>query len=208
MHKRIGGISLLALAMVAPAAQAELDIRLLGSAHEVEAGPDEVESEGSGYQFRSHFDVGEHFFLRGSVLSEDTDEVDFNGVEVPADLETRVARFGIGYTHVADAVRLYGAAEYADLEIDLQGEKAEDDGLLLSAGIGDNGEGAFLWEAEYGLLRLDESDGSTLSFTLGYRFNERFAIVGGGQAYYFEDDGENSETTLSYGTLGARFSFR
>lgn len=208
MYKRIGGCALLGLAMVAPAAHAELDLRLLGSGHEIEAGPDEVESEGSGYQLRSHFDVGEHFFVRGSVLSEDTDEVDLNGVEVAADLETRVARFGLGYSHVADAVRLYGAAEYADLEIDLQGEKAQDDGLLLSAGIGDNGEGAFLWEAEYGLLRLDESDGTTLTFTLGYRFSERFAVVGGGQAYYFEDDAENSETTLAYGTLGVRFSFR
>ena len=207
MHKGLWNGVLLGLLAAAPSAHGAFEVRLVGSAHELEAGPDEVESEGGGYQLRSHFALGEHFFLRGSVLSEDSDEVDLNGVEVPADLETRVARVGLGYAHVAEAVRLYGSAEYADLELDLEGERAEDDGLLLSGGITDNGEGAFLWEVEYGFLRLSDSDGSTLAFTLGYRFSERFAIVGGGQAYIFDND-DDSETTLGYGSLGMRFSFR
>lgn len=202
----------IAAAFASPAAFAagSVDLRILGGETEIEDSVDSIETEDTGFDFRSHFEISPRAFLRGRYTSSESDDVEVNGVEVSGvDLELDILRGGIGLQG-GDSVRYYGALEYvkADLEVTIDGESGSEDekGIGLFVGLGDKGDTAFLWNVELGYLELSDSDGAGFEFNVGYRFNPTWAVVLGGQGYSLEDE-LDLEYTISHGTLGVRASF-
>lgn len=201
----------LAVVSTTAASQNTLDFRLVSGAYEVEDGADDLEAEGGvGFNLKGQFQVNESLFIRANYLTAEPDEVEINGQDLDGvELEGTFLRVGLGLGGVNENLRYYGALEFADAELELRGNggslTSDDDGLVLSVGLGDNGETVFLWEVELGLVQLDEVDGGTFEFALGYRFNEQVAILFSGQSYAVEDD--VAEYTLGHGMLGVRVGF-
>lgn len=191
-------------------AGSSLDGRLSGSSVELDDGEDEIKLEGVGIDARGHFELTDHLFLRANILATSGDEGEVNGDSFDVDSDLTVFRGGGGYQGAVGAVVLFGAAEYGKVKLKISGDGGsvvgKDNGFILTGGIKDSGEGKFLWEAELGLLAFDDSEGAAFDFTLGYRFNPSFALIGGGQAYALEDD-DNVEYAVASATVGVRFSF-
>ncbi|WP_420426791.1 hypothetical protein [Algiphilus sp.] len=201
----------LAVVSSTAASQNTLDFRLVSGAYEVEEGADELEAEGGvGFNLKGQFHVNERLFIRANYLTAEPDEVEINGQDLDGvELEGTFFRVGLGLGGVNENLRYYGALEFGDVELELSGSggsvASDDNGLVVSVGLGDNGETAFLWEVELGLVQFDEVDGGSFEFALGYRVNEQVAILLSGQSYAVEDD--VAEYTLGHGMLGVRIGF-
>lgn len=187
-----------------------IDGRLSGSRFELDDGVDKIEMDGVGVDARAHAELGPNLFLRGQVLATRGDKGELNGASLDIDNDLSVFRGGAGIQGTTGSVVLYGAAEYGKVKLKVSGPGGsavgEDKGFIGSAGLRDDGSGSFLWQAEIGVLALDESEGAALDFTLGYRFTPGFALVVGAQAYALKDD-TDVEYRIASGTVGARFSF-
>lgn len=196
----------LALASTSALAAGTIQARLADGSYKIEDPFNEVEvEEAPGFEFRGQFDFSPNVFGRASYLSSESDGVEFNAQDIDGDLEFDTFRAGVGYQGGTGNARFYGVAEYASLGLSIDGENEDSDGVLISGGIKDNGQGAFLWNVELGLLRLDKSDGISLDFTLGWRINKTFALLFGGEGYGFDED--DVETDFTHVTLGAQLSF-
>lgn len=204
------GVALAAVSTTA-ASQNSLDFRLASGAYEIEDSSGDLEGEGGfGFNLKGHFVVNENLFIRANYLTAEPDEVEVNGQDLDGvELEGTFLRVGLGLGDANENLRYYGALEYGDAELELRGSGGqvtfEDDGLILSAGLGDNGETAFLWEVELGLVQFGDVDGGAFEFALGYRFNEQVAILLSGQSYAVEDD--FADYTLGHGMVGVRVGF-
>lgn len=205
--KRVLGGMLLLLGSSNVFSAGNIDLRLAAGSLEFEDGPDEIEIENSGFQFRGEAGLSEQFFLRANYLDLSSDEVEVNGVDVNVDVDASVLRAGLGGGGVVGSTFMFGALEYGRLDIEVDGESADDSGYVVSFGIRGNTESPFLWSVELGLVKFDDVDGGTFDATLGYQFNQTFALVGGIQSYYLEDD-FNAEADLVTATIGARILFQ
>jgi hypothetical protein len=185
---------------------ASIDLRAVGATLEIDDDVDKIETESSGFEIRGAVYFNSQFFGRVSYVTTESDEIEFNGVDVDGDIDLDITRAGLGVQGESGPVVLYGAIEYADVKLTLEDVEADDDGFILSGGIRDSGVGSFLWGAELGFVKLDEIDGAVFQFDIGYRFTPNVAILLGGQGYAMEDD-FGGEYTVSHGTLGVRFSF-
>jgi len=201
------GVVLAAVSTTA-ASQRSLDLRLASGTYDIEEDGGDVEAEGGGgFNLKGHVGVNEHLFIRTNYLTVEPDEVTANGQDLDGvEFEGTFLRVGLGLGSANENLRYYGALEYGDAELELRGSggqvTAEDNGVVLSAGLGDNGETAFLWEVELGLVRFGDVDGGAFEAALGYRFNEQVAILFAGQSYALEDD--VAEYTLSHLMIGVR----
>lgn len=198
--------ALLSLGISAPAFSAGfVDARLASGSYEIDDDFDNLEAEeATGFDLRAQFDATENVFFRTEYLSSNADEVELNGTDFDVDFDVDTLRGGVGL-QAGDTFKYYGAIEYAQLEFELDGVSGDDDGFILSGGFKDAGKTPFLWNVELGLIQYDDSDGAAFEFSLGYRFNETIALVGGGQGYSLEDSG--AEFDITHVTLGARVSF-
>lgn len=184
-----------------------VEARLAGGTYEIDDGVDKIELESGGLDLRGYFDVSPNVFLRGEYLIASADEFRYAGTDVDSDTDTSVLRLGAGYRGSLGKATLYGTLEYGRVELDNQDVGSDSDsGVILTGGLQDNGDGAFLWNVELGIAQFDDLEGGLFEFTLGYRFNPSFAIVGGVQAYAFEDD-YDTEYNLPNGSLGIRYTF-
>lgn len=202
------GFSWPTLAADPPPAGGWLDVRLTGGSYEVDNDFDneKIETEeASGFDVRGQFNPTERIFVRAEYLTSEADEIEINGTDFDADFEVDTVRGGAGFQG-GSSFRYYGVVEYAEIELDLEGVRGKEDGLILSGGLKDAGAGAFLWNVELGLVKFDDSDGGAFEFTLGYRFNPHVALVGGAQGYGLEDD-EDIELSVTHATLGVRVGF-
>ena len=150
------------------------------------------------FDFRGAFDVSEHVFLRGEYTSASADELDVEGTDFDIDTDISALRLGAGYGANVGGVRLYGVAEFVQLEIEVDGEGEDGNGYGLTGGIADQGKGKLLWSVELSFLDVEETAGATLDATVGYRFTPSLAGVVGLQSYALEDSDENE---LSLGAL-------
>lgn len=207
---------LLGITMSAVSASAiggnSVDVRLVGGNYEVEDASGDLEAEGGlGFNIKGHFPLNENVFFRANYLTAEPDEAEVNGQSVDGEAEGTFLRGGVGVGSGNENFRYYGALEYGDVELELRDSfgaiSDEDDGFIVSGGLRDSGESAFLWEVELGLVQFDEVDGTAFEFALGYRINERIAILLSGQSYAVEADNVDREFTLSHGMLGGRIAF-
>lgn len=206
----------IAAALSTPAALAGnfIDLRLASSILQeelpsdlaAEVGFQEIESSGSGISIRGQGDLAPHLFLRGSYVSTSGDEVEVDGTDFDIDVDTSVLRAGFGLQGTNASLRYYGALEYAKVELEVEGEGDSENGYVLSGGLGDTGQTAFLWNVELGYITAGDSDGALVAFDLGYRFNPNLALVLGYEGYSVEDD-DGVEDLLAHGSLGIRYQF-
>lgn len=186
-------------------AQGSLDARFVSGAQKIDDGIDEIESESVGLDLRGQVTLSDLVFLRGQYSHTEADEIEINGTDFDADNEATIIRGGVGLQAATQSFRYYGIVEAGKLKLEIEGEGDSGNGVVISAGLGDIGANAFVWNVELGAASFDEADGAVFDFTLGYRINPSIAILLGGQAYALENDG--IDLTYSQGTLGVRVSF-
>ena len=205
MHRFVTAAVLMSL-MSSPAfAGPSIEARLAGGSLELDDDIDNIESETSGIDLRAMAPINNLLFLRGQFSHTEGDEIEVNGTDFDADLEITNVRGGLGIQAATESFRYYGVLEGARIKLNLEGDPESGNGVILSGGLGDIGKSAFIWNVELGLASIDHADGGTFDFTLGYRFNPTWAIVGGGQSYVLDNDGV--ELSFGQGTLGVRVSF-
>jgi hypothetical protein len=191
--------------------QAAVDVRaaLAGGYAEIEApGLDAKVDDFVGGDFRARFQANEHVFLRGQYLTMSGDEFRANGQDYYVDTDLDVLRLGAGYGSDWNAIRLYAAAEYVDLELGLDGESDGTDGFGASVGIGDQGGGNWVWNVELTALFLDDLRGAGLDASIGYRFTPMFTGLIGVQSYALEDkDDSDNEFNFGQTYIGVQLSF-
>jgi len=190
-----------------PAFAGSIEARLAGGTSEIDDGVDKLEYDSTGFDLRGSLNLNPNFFVRGSILSVSSDEVEFQGDTFDAEIETTIFRFGGGYETTLGSIVGFGALEYGKVELELEGDGDDDKGAVISLGLKDSGAGAFLWQVELGYLSLKDNKGATLDLTLGYRATPSLAIVGGLQSYAVKDDEFDEEFTVGNAFIGGRFSF-
>lgn len=183
-----------------------VDLRLVGSAMEIEDDFDTIEVEGSGFDLRGQVQLTPSLFGRASYLSTESDEVELNGVDVDGDIEFDVLRAGLGLMGANNNLGYFGALEYFDADLTVEGLGEGESGFGASFGLRDAGMTPFIWNVELGILRLEDVDGGMFQADLGYRFNPTVALVGGVQSYALEDDFD-VEYAFVQVTLGIRLQF-
>lgn len=205
------GAGLMGAAMQVQAAGG--DVRASVGAGSFELDPDggyKLEADTTSFDFRGSFKPTDNIFLRGQYLLSTGDEIEIDGDDYNVDTDINMLRLAVGYGGNVSSVRLYGAVEYVDLDLELSGEgeslEGKDDGVALTGGIGDQGLGNWIWSVELSLIKLDETDGAALEASVGYRFSPAFSVVGGLQSLAFEDD-YNYEYTFGQLYIGAQLSF-
>lgn len=174
--------------------------------YEVDTSEGKAESDLIGFDLRGSFKPTEKLFLRGEYLSTSGDKIEAGGEKFDIDTEIDVLRLGAGYGVNAGPVRVYGVLEYANVNVEIDGEGDDTNGWGVGGGIADQGSGPWLWNVELSWLSLDEVDGASLDATLGYRFTPALSGLIGVQSYVLEADG-GDELTLSQFYLGGQFSF-
>ena len=184
-----------------------IDGRVAGGKYEIDDDIDEIEAEeATGFDLRAQIEPTPNVFFRAQYLNSESDELEVNGTDVDdVDFEFDMLRGGVGLQG-GEGFKYYGVVEYGEAGFDIEGVEVEDDGVILSVGLSDDGSGPFLWNVELGAVEFDDVDGGAFEFTLGYRLNPSLAIVLGGQGYALEDDFDG-EIDVSHATLGVRVSF-
>ncbi len=144
-----------------------------------------LESEDlQGVYVRGYVDATPHVFVRAEYLGSKADELEINGADIDADFKFDSARGGVGLQG-GTTFLYFGAVEYEQTEIEIDGDKGKDDGVILSVGLKDAHAGKLLWNAELGFAKLGgegDSDGigvAYLDLGLGYRFTPGIALVSG-----------------------------
>ena len=185
-----------------------IDGRFAGGKYEIDDDIDEVEAkEAEGFDLRAQFEPDENVFFRAGYLKSKSDEIEVNDADLPGDVdfEFDMLRGGVGLQG-GHGLRYYGVIEYGEAGFDIEGEETEDDGVIASVGLSDDGNGPLLWNVEAGVVAFDDIEGGVFEATLGYRLNPSVALVAGVQGYRLEDDFDG-ELDITHGTLGVRISF-
>lgn len=181
--------------------------RFAGGKYELDDDIDEVEAdEAEGFDLRAQFEPAPNVFFRAQYLKSESDELEVNGTDIDGiDFEFDMLRGGVGLQG-GQGLRYYGVVEYGEAGFDIEGEEAEDDGVILAVGLSDDGSTPFLWNIEAGVLEFDDVEGGVFEATLGFRLNPSVALLAGIQGYRLEDDFEG-DIDVTHGTLGVRISF-
>jgi hypothetical protein len=181
--------------------------RVAGGKYEIDDDIDEVEAdEAEGFDLRAQFEPTPNLFFRAQYLDSESDELELNGADVDGvEFQFDMLRGGVGLQG-GDGLRYYGVVEYGEAGFEVEGVESEDDGVLLSVGLSDDGAGPFLWNVEAGVVEFDDVEGGVFEVTLGYRFNPALALLVGAQGYRLEDDFDG-ELDITHGTLGVRLTF-
>jgi len=169
-----------------------------------DAGMD-AEGDLSSADFRAAFQVNEHVFLRGQYMHSSGDEVEIDDVEYDADIDWNTMRLGAGYGGKLGAIRLYGVAEYIDLDFKVDGETDGGNGWGVTIGIGDQGSTKLLWSAELSVLDVEGTSGMSIDSSIGYRITPLFGVLIGAQSYTFEE--HSDELSLFNLYLGLQLAF-
>jgi hypothetical protein len=185
-----------------------IDGRFAGGKYEIDDDIDDVEAkEAEGFDIRAQFEPNENVFFRAGYLKSKSDELEINDVDVPGDVDFKfdMLRGGVGL-QAGQGLRYYGVIEYGEAGFDIEGDDVEDDGVIASVGLSDDGSGPFLWMIEAGLVEFDDVEGGVFEAALGYRLNPSVALLAGVQGYRLEDDFDG-DVDITHGTLGVRISF-
>lgn len=202
-------LALAACGACAPAFGANwVDGRFAGGKYEIDDNIDDVEAkDAEGFDIRAQFEANENVFFRADYLKSKSDDIELNDVDIPGDLDFKfdMLRGGVGLQG-GRGMRYYGVVEYGEAGFDIEGDETEDDGVIASVGLSDDGSGPFLWMLEAGLVEFDDVEGGVFEAALGWRLNPSVAIVAGIQGYRLEDDADG-DLDITHGTVGVRISF-
>ncbi|MGH8516903.1 MAG: hypothetical protein ACREUE_05540 [Panacagrimonas sp.] len=184
-----------------------IDGRVATGKYEIDDDIDEVEAEeAEGFDLRAQFEPTPSVFFRAQYLNSESDELEVNGTDIDdVDFEFDMLRGGVGLQG-GRGIRYYGVVEYGEAGFEIEDTETEDDGVILSVGLSDDGNSPLLWNVEAGVLEFDDVEGGVFEVSLGYRLNPSLAIVVGAQGYRLEDDFDG-DLDITHGTLGVRISF-
>lgn len=186
--------------------QNSIDARLLVSGYVEEFDGDELEISGVGAELRGEFAASDSLSLRGRYSFSQSDEVDLNGETFDADTDISLLRLGASVQVALQAIRIYGALDFAQVETEIEGESNDENGYVISGGIRDLGQGPFIWNVELGYVDIGDASGVAIEGNLGYQVTPSFALIGGIDSYGLEDDFD-VEIGLANISFGGRFSF-
>jgi hypothetical protein len=185
-----------------------IDGRFAGGKYEIDDDIDDVEAkDAEGFDIRAQFEASPNVFFRADYLKSKSDDFEVNDVDIPGDVDFKfdMLRGGVGL-QAGRGIRYYGVVEYGEAGFDIEGDDTEDDGVIASVGLSDDGNGPFLWMIEAGLVEFDDVDGGVFEAALGWRLNPAVALVAGVQGYRLEDDFDG-DLDITHGTVGVRISF-
>lgn len=131
----------------------------------------DVDVEGDGFEIVGSYEFTDRWFGFGKYGDQD---LDFG-------LDGQAFEAGAGFKHgLLSDVDFVGTVSYVDVEYDLAGFTADDNGLALGAGVRARVARAFEIETGLRFIDLDES-GSDTGFMLGGRwyFRDRLAVSAG-----------------------------
>jgi hypothetical protein len=176
-----------------------------GGSFELDDSDLDVDADLSSVDFRAAFHVNGHVFLRGQYTRYSANEIEVDGDDFDADMNLDTLRLAAGYGGDVGSIRLYGAAEYVKLDVEIEGEGDDGNGWAVTVGIGDQNKSKLMWNAELSFLDVDDTSGASLDASIGYRITPAFAGLIGVQSYALEDEA----TELSFGSayLGLQLSF-
>lgn len=205
----VASFAVVTLFSAAVSAAPYVEARIAGSNTEIEDSTDKIEIDSTGFDLRAGGEITDQIGIRASYLQVDSDEATLNGTTADVDTELTIIRVGPTYnfTDVGQNAVFFGGAEFASVDFEVNGDGDSDTGFDVLLGLHDKAANKFLWNVELGYVSLEDKTGALFEFNVGYRFTPNLSAILGGQGYALENDDEGTDSTLSTGTLGLRYTF-
>ncbi len=180
---------------------------VLDSKFELDDSVDSLEfSSDGGFGIKGEFNFSDQAFLTAEYQTVDYDKAKLVGLgSAPVDVTFDDLRVGLGF-HFSAGSPIYAKIEMVKLEIEIEGEKGDDNGFGAHLGVRDRLDNGLAYYAQVGYLDVgDVGDG--FEFLVGGAFN--FTPNVGLFVDYRHTQLEEGEfeVTLGEARLGLRLSF-